>query len=55
VIAVVAEFIADKEHDQDEDGHARGQAEDVERRIDLASFDVPPGDDQVVFEHDATP
>jgi hypothetical protein len=55
VIAVIAELVTDEEHDQDKDGHARGQTEDIERGIKLAFLDVPPGDDEVVPEHDATP
>jgi hypothetical protein len=55
VITVVAELGPDEEHDDDENGHAHGQAEDVEARVGQISSDVSPGGGQIAFPHDETP
>jgi hypothetical protein len=54
-VTVEAEFVPGPQGDEQETGHAHGQARDVDQRIALVILEISESDFHVVSEHDAPP
>jgi hypothetical protein len=48
---VKAQLVLDKEHDHNAAGHADGEPEDVDKRIDLVPSQVSKSDYYIIFKH----
>ena len=51
VVVVEMELVGDPEADEDGDGEAGGQPDDIDGRVAFVAAEVPPGDVQIRFEH----
>ncbi len=50
-VVVEAEFVLDPEPDEEGDGHAGGEAGDIDKAIAFLFDEVAPGKAEIVFYH----
>ena len=50
-IVVEADLVDDPEADEEADGHAGGEPDDIDGGIAFVTAKVAPGEEEIVFEH----
>jgi hypothetical protein len=49
---VIAQFIPDKDHDQQSTGDPNAQTRNIDEAADLVAQHISPGDFEIIFYHD---